>query len=164
MRSRVSFRQEKKGENGPNGVKHPLRIITFAFAMWRRADVYLAYAQQAANEGLGGSSRGVERLFSSASSSGSKTAHEVSINHEQRNGHPLKTLFVLFAFCLCVSSLQGLCSYSRPVPKQVGAKAKSELPTWGYVAIGAGAGGLYYYYKHHQSRVAENQSVGALMT
>ena len=39
---------------------------------------------------------------------------------------------------------------------QLGAKGKAGMPTWGYVATGAGAGGIYYLYKNRQSVDAES--------
>ena len=43
---------------------------------------------------------------------------------------------------------------------QLGTKGKAGMPTWGYVAVGAGAGGIYYLYKNRQRVDAESASSG----
>lgn len=44
---------------------------------------------------------------------------------------------------------------SNPV-HEIGEKGKPGLPTWGYVAIGAGVGGVYYMYNNRQKVDAES--------
>ncbi|KAK9905911.1 hypothetical protein WJX75_008827 [Coccomyxa subellipsoidea] len=48
---------------------------------------------------------------------------------------------------------------SNPV-HELGTKGTAGMPTWGYVAVGAGAGGIYYLYKNRQRVDAESASSG----